>query len=167
MKKTQGFTVVELLIVIVVLGILMTIGLIAYRGMQDRSLDSRREQDMASIKKALLLYNTKYGGVPTTFSAPRYNPQTGVTGRGGWDSSTDADWLVFLRNDYGTMPVDPLNTLSDGVSPVASNSRAYFYYCYPNGTPAPVSPASPHVRMGYRKQDNTRIFIDFAVASCL
>jgi general secretion pathway protein G len=41
-NKQTGFTIVELLIVIVVIGILAAITLVAYNGLQDRANDSAR-----------------------------------------------------------------------------------------------------------------------------
>jgi prepilin-type N-terminal cleavage/methylation domain-containing protein len=59
--RQNGFTIVELLIVIVVIAILATIALVAYNGVQARARDSIRKSDLATIKKALTLYNTDTG----------------------------------------------------------------------------------------------------------
>ena len=55
-KSKSGFTIVELLIVIVVIGILAAITVIAYTGIQLRARDGERQQDIASIQKVLELY---------------------------------------------------------------------------------------------------------------
>ena len=62
-KKTDraGFTIVELLIVIVVIAILAAISIVAYNGIQQRSRDSIRKQDLASLAKAISLYNIDKG----------------------------------------------------------------------------------------------------------
>ena len=54
--KQKGFTIVELLIVIVVIGILAAITIVAYNGIQARARDNTRKQDLAQIAKALHLY---------------------------------------------------------------------------------------------------------------
>ena len=55
-KKAHGFTIVELLIVIVVIAILATISIVTYVGIQNRARDTQRKQDVASIARALEMY---------------------------------------------------------------------------------------------------------------
>ena len=65
MKKTSsGFTIVELLIVIVVIGILAAITIVAYNGIQQRARDADRVNDMSSLKKALALFYAEKGYYP-------------------------------------------------------------------------------------------------------
>lgn len=47
--KQTGFTIVELLIVIVVIGILAAITIVAYDGVQQRARDTQRKSDIAKI----------------------------------------------------------------------------------------------------------------------
>lgn len=54
--KQRGFTIVELLIVIVVIAILAAISIVAYNGIQTRSRDTVRKQDIAQLAKATKLY---------------------------------------------------------------------------------------------------------------
>lgn len=54
--QKKGFTIVELLIVIVVIAILAAITIVAYNGIQARAYDSRLSSDIANIKKAVNLY---------------------------------------------------------------------------------------------------------------
>lgn len=49
--KRQGFTIVELLIVIVVIGILAAISIVAYTGISKRADDSARESTSNQIEK--------------------------------------------------------------------------------------------------------------------
>lgn len=66
--RQEGFTIVELLIVIVVIGILAAITIVAFNGVQNRSYKSAAQSDVASFKKKLELYkiDTTDSLYPTT-----------------------------------------------------------------------------------------------------
>ena len=51
--KRFGFTIIELLIVIVVVGILAAISIVAYNGVMEKARTSQRESDMAQLLKAI------------------------------------------------------------------------------------------------------------------
>lgn len=70
-EKSGGFTIVELLIVIVVIGILAAIVIVSYSGIQQRATDAVRQSDIDATAKALELYyvdNGKYPNYGTEFS---------------------------------------------------------------------------------------------------
>lgn len=60
-QKQTGFTIVELLIVIVVVAILATISIVAYNGIQARARDTMRTDGIAKIERALELYRVDNG----------------------------------------------------------------------------------------------------------
>lgn len=65
MKKTTiGFTIVELLIVIVVIAILATISVVAYTGIQNRANDSAVQQDVSSFVKKIMMYHATESTYP-------------------------------------------------------------------------------------------------------
>ena len=55
-KTKSGFTIVELLIVIVVIAILAAISIVAYNGIQVRARDTDRASDISQIKKKIETY---------------------------------------------------------------------------------------------------------------
>ncbi len=57
----SGFTIVELLIVIVVIAILAAISIVAYNGVQQRARDSKRTSDIGAIVKGASLWGTDGG----------------------------------------------------------------------------------------------------------
>lgn len=65
-KTTTGFTIVELLIVIIVIAILATISIVAYRGIQERARASEASAGLAQAKKKLELYKVDNTTYPTT-----------------------------------------------------------------------------------------------------
>jgi prepilin-type N-terminal cleavage/methylation domain-containing protein len=65
----SGFTIVELLIVIVVIGTLAAITIVAYNGIQTRGRDSRRSNDISQLKTAIALYKTDNGNYPPACGA--------------------------------------------------------------------------------------------------
>lgn len=62
--RRSGFTIVELLIVIVVIGILAAITIVAYNGIQSRAKDSQATSAVNQIKKGLELYKLDNGVYP-------------------------------------------------------------------------------------------------------
>ena len=63
-SKDKGFTIVELLIVVVVIAILATITVVAYNGIQSRARDAQLKSDLKSAATQLALYNTQNGTFP-------------------------------------------------------------------------------------------------------
>lgn len=67
--KKSGFTIVELLIVIVVIAILAAITIAAYSGMQNRAKDSSADAGISQIKKAMELYKVDNDAYPAVCTA--------------------------------------------------------------------------------------------------
>ncbi|MFM7685137.1 MAG: type II secretion system protein, partial [Actinomycetota bacterium] len=65
-KKDRGFTLVELLIVIVILGILATVTVFAVRGITDQGKTSACAADLKTNEVAIETYYAKFG----TLNAP-------------------------------------------------------------------------------------------------
>lgn len=66
--KNQGFTLVELLIVIVIIAILTVVSLVAYNGLQNQAKTSAAKSTVDSVAKKAELYNTEEGKYPSQIS---------------------------------------------------------------------------------------------------
>lgn len=74
--KNTGFTIVELLIVIVIIGVLAGITVVAFNGIQERARNARYASAIDSYTKALTAYKGEFGEYPSTELPP------GETGNG-------------------------------------------------------------------------------------
>lgn len=122
-NKTGGFTIVELLIVIVVIGILATISVVTFQNVQHRARDSQRVQDMKTIEKALRMHLVEFGSLPAA------NGSTPTA----WENSTNNGGEGFLSAlvDSGIIsevPIDPLNKPTPYDAPIR-----YRYYKFSAG----------------------------------
>jgi general secretion pathway protein G len=63
-RHQKGFTIVELLIVIVIIGVLAAITVVAYNGIQNRANNSARYGDLKAWVKHFELYKAQEGTYP-------------------------------------------------------------------------------------------------------
>lgn len=62
MKKRSGFTLMELLIVIAIIGVLASLAAVSYSSAQRRARDSQRQSDLKAIQNALEQYYADHDG---------------------------------------------------------------------------------------------------------
>lgn len=128
-KKAHGFTIIELLVVIIVIAILASISIVTYNGIQQRARDAQREQDIAQIIKALELYYMRNGRYPLSSGSTALN--------GYWSTSYEptswANVMTQLTPFVSSLPVDPKN---DGVFGYEyyTNAAGAALYCGASGT---------------------------------
>lgn len=115
----HGFTLVELMVVIVIMGILVTIGTFAFQSSQKKSRDVRRKSDLYELTRALEMYNSDNGVYPSG-GASGSSDAGKIIGCGG-DTKVVCDWgAEFYNADTNTiymtkLPKDP------------STSSRYYY----------------------------------------
>jgi general secretion pathway protein G len=63
-RKQSGFTIVELLIVIVIIGILATLVIVTFTGIQQRARNTKRQTDINAIDSHLEAFNADTGYYP-------------------------------------------------------------------------------------------------------
>lgn len=64
-NKQQGFTIVELLIVIVVIGILAALVITTFTGIQQKARDTERQTDIKALQGQIEAYYAQKGNYPT------------------------------------------------------------------------------------------------------
>lgn len=88
-----GFTLIELMIVVLVIGILATIGIANFASMRERSLDATMKSDLRNAMLFIEDYRVKNEELPpdvATFEADT-----------GFDLSPNISWIQFQRVAVG------------------------------------------------------------------
>lgn len=133
--KQSGFTIVELLIVIVIIGILAGLVITTFVGIQARGRDSERQTDIKAIQGQLEAYYANNGGYPaiadlnsgTWRSANKFtldikalaDPKTATTQSVVGTATTDRYlYTTSVNGTASTTCVSP----TDGATPPVSNS---------------------------------------------
>lgn len=65
LKKQKGFTLVELLIVIIIIGILATLVIVTFTGVQAKARDSQRQTDIGAVDSHLEAFFAEKGYYPS------------------------------------------------------------------------------------------------------
>lgn len=107
-RPSAGFTIVELLIVIVVIAILAAISTVAYRGLQERARVSEVSSALAQAKKKLDLYKVDHSTYPTTGNLA----SAGITANDGSLQYTSDGSTFCLTATSGTVSYTATNTTS-------------------------------------------------------
>lgn len=126
-KTKSGFTIVELLIVIVVIGILAAITIVAYNGIQGRARDNSRYSDVKLIMKALELYKVDKGTYPVMSASNVTGTATCPSHNNGYSFSdaTDGTWLKELVDG---------KYLAKVPGPPSNGCTSFYQYLYPGAS---------------------------------
>lgn len=107
-RGRAGFTLIELMVVMSILGVLVTIALVSFRSSQARGRDAQRKSNLKEISSALELFYSDYQKYPDEvgglIQACAYDPTTGTGSTCSWgeDEFTDNKTTYFK-----VIPKDP------------------------------------------------------------
>lgn len=144
-RKQAGFTIVELLIVIVVIGILAAITIVAFNGVQEKARIASTQSATKQVAKKLALYQVTNGSYPTQLSDIDIMDSSGTTFQYSVDNSANpATYCVtattgttsyYINNTDHTSPTSG-GCPGDGVGGVAAITNLI---TNPSAKSAPVS----------------------------
>lgn len=104
-KNQKGFTLIEILVVVAIVGMLASFILTALGAARSKGRDAKRKGDMVQLQTALELYLNTYGSYPSTGGN-----WWGITVSGGSHDVTGSNgYIPNLAPEFiNKLPVDPI-----------------------------------------------------------
>lgn len=140
MNTEKGFTLIELMVVIAIIGLLSSVVLTSLSQARIKARDARRLSDIRQVQTALEIFNTTYGGYPFLYNVG-----------GALNSCSPAtSYMCQLQEELASyMSVLPEDPIQDG-----SNRFRYYPSIY-IGRTAPLNGGNIYLYQGYS------ILVDF------
>ena len=99
----RGFTMIEILVVVTIIGILITLGIRSYNATQVKARDVRRKADLHNMAKPLEAYFNDYGVYPLDDDAGQIVDDVGHSMVWGAEAFDDSNGTVYMSQ----LPEDP------------------------------------------------------------
>lgn len=133
-RPLSGFTITELLLVVVILAILTLIGVVAYQGVQRRSAEGLVTQTTSDALKHLQIYYAFDKSYPSNVAGTEYGPplSTAVT------LYTNAPQLPVYSSLTPAQNAQLFLNACNGFMPIVSGSTQYNTVCVYNGNNAHI-----------------------------
>lgn len=98
--RSEGFTIVELLIVIVVIAILAAITVVSYNGITARANDAAIQSDLRNFGQKIEAERAQTGSIPATADLDALNFRSTQSAYGNHYVNSSGEWnLIYCRND--------------------------------------------------------------------
>lgn len=118
-NKLRAFTIIELLVAIVIIGILATLTIISYAGIVDRTYVAVVKSDLAANDKKAKAYQVQYGTFPTAVDA-NYCPSAPTVDKNYCFQKSGATTFTFYSGTASTY------SLTMGPSDTSSSKPKYY-----------------------------------------
>lgn len=115
---TRGFTIVELLIVIVIIAILAAITIVAFNGIQNRAKTSSAQSAATTLAKKAEAYHAENSQYPNTA-----NVITGTGTQNGVTTATTSTWYSAAGGAFSTTA----STTFTSATAAPSNPKSVYY----------------------------------------
>ena len=149
-SESKGFTIVELLVVIVVIGILAAITIVSYTGISSKAAVASLQSDLTNSSKLLKMYYTDYGVypvIPAGTNCPTYptvdnkyclkpssnntftySPSSGTTGSSTYTlSATNGTTTYSTNNNSSIISPAPLSPVADWLATPLGDHYGNYY----------------------------------------
>lgn len=130
--KQKGFTIVELLIVIVVIAILAAISVVSYTGIQNRAKNQQTVSAVTSYYKALAAYGIDNGALPADRAC--LGEQAFYTSNPCYIGSSTYVWSSVLNSALSMYISGPATTASGSATNGSITGSGIFYDNATGGT---------------------------------
>ncbi|MFH0818572.1 MAG: type II secretion system protein [Patescibacteria group bacterium] len=111
-NKKNGFTIIELLIVVSIIALLITLSIVEYSSYTVKARDAQRLSSVEAIQNALALYYQDNGKYPASDLSGTYSSNYGT-----WSDLTNPISLASKLYPYiELLPVDPINKLVGSIN---------------------------------------------------
>ena len=128
-RNQSGFTLVELLIVVIILGILAAVVIPQFNTAAAESKEAALASNLATIRQAVELYKVQHNDTfPTASIVTQLTSGTDVTGAAG------TKYGPYIRNIFPANPIDSLATVATPATmPAAPTAAGGWIYATGNG----------------------------------
>lgn len=122
-KFVKGFTLLEVLVVVAIVGVLVTAITINFSDSNKQARDTQRQSDLRELQNAIELYKSKYGQYPEGCNGPdNWSGQAGSP----YECSSDNEYIEGISEFLPKLPTDPRLGGNEGYVYVVNANRTVY-----------------------------------------